>query len=377
MDPIKEGSIILHVATRFLAVAWGPSGRGRLRRAVLNKIAIRASRGRMCVTILCFWSPPVRRQFSAPHLRAFGFQCDKTVMQTAAFSNKIAVGITVLSLRSQEVLRCGVGNVLRTGGLQRHKIVTRMRPRNVPLLESGDRSCGLDLEFVRESFGSNMMGSGCKCGRAKQDRADVDLVWNGRFRITILSHWSPAVRGRIPRPSRKEAGHQSVNIVMRRRCGSGLVQQDRHLRITRPYARHDFVHLESAGSQTVSVPHLRTSGLHSDRIVLQTAALSNKTTVCIAVLSFSSSVVLRCGPESCPGTGGLQRHKTVTHMRPCQSYNAVMHGHRSCSARPRSHRDLITLEPGESRTNFKKPAFVLHPVVTKHDRVGAPHKIKI
>ena len=40
-------------------------------------------------------------------------------------------------------------------------------------------------------------------------------------------------------------------------------------------------------------------------------------------------------------------------MRPCQSDNVVMHRHRSCLARPHSHHDFITLEPGLSRTNLR------------------------
>ena len=44
-------------------------------------------------------------------------------------------------------------------------------------------------------------------------------------------------------------------------------------------------------------------------------------------------------------------------MRPCQSDNVVMHRHRSCLARPHSHHDFITLEPGLSRTNLRTGGF--------------------
>jgi hypothetical protein len=100
----------------------------------------------------------------------------------------------------------------------------------------------------------------------------------------------------------------------------------------------------------VSAPFRRTSGLNKDNIVMHTAALSNKIAVCITTLSVWSLDILRCGTENCLRTGGLQRHKIVTRMRPCPSCNVAIHRHQSCLARPLSHRDLITSEPGGSRT---------------------------
>ena len=79
--------------------------------------------------------------------------------------------------------------------------------------------------FVREPPGSNVIKSRCECGRAKQDRClciTTLSLWQGRMRITILSLWSPPVRRQL------------------------------------------------------SFPHRRTSGFHSDKIVMQTAGLSNK-----------------------------------------------------------------------------------------------------
>ena len=86
---------------------------------------------------------------------------------------------------------------------------------------------------------------------------------------------------------------------------------------------------------------------------LQQAILFDKPAVCITILSLWNPEVLRCGKESCLRTGGLQRDKIVMHMRPGQSDNVVMHRHRSCLARPHSHLDFITLEPGGSRTNLR------------------------